>query len=229
MGPSTDFEHLADEHRFLLAHLGKIQRSCTERLARQAAELERLQRENMLLRAEIILRDTARALAANEPGEQETPARAPKRTSPAPRRMGLLIGQVQALVRGRAAARDQNDSRRAAFALTEAVPAYLWEKSVLCVGQHPDGAGFARRMVEMAGGQFMHHATEDTDGDAALEASLKAADLVICQTGCVSHHAYWRVQDYCRRTGKQCLLTEHVGAAVAPVMKAHPAEMRGSW
>jgi hypothetical protein len=41
---------------------------------------------------------------------------------------------------------------------------------------------------------------------AALEASLRAADLVICQTGCVSHGAYWRVQDHCRRTGKPCVL-----------------------
>lgn len=42
--------------------------------------------------------------------------------------------------------------------------------------------------------------------EAALDASLKAADLVICQTRCVSHDAYWRVQDQCKRTGKQCVL-----------------------
>ena len=44
---------------------------------------------------------------------------------------------------------------------------------------------------------------------AALEASLTAADLVICQAGCLSHGAYWRVQDHCRRTGKPCVLVEH--------------------
>jgi hypothetical protein len=42
----------------------------------------------------------------------------------------------------------------------------------------------------------------------AMEASLAAADLVICQVGCVSHDAYWRVQDHCRRTGKQCVLVD---------------------
>jgi len=41
---------------------------------------------------------------------------------------------------------------------------------------------------------------------APLEASLVAADLVICQTGCLSHGAYWRVQDHCKRTGKACVL-----------------------
>lgn len=43
---------------------------------------------------------------------------------------------------------------------------------------------------------------------AALEDVLVAADLVICQTGCVSHDAYWRVQDHCKRTGKQCVLVD---------------------
>ena len=46
------------------------------------------------------------------------------------------------------------------------------------------------------------------DDFAALEADLAAADLVICQTGCMSHGAYWRVQDHCKRTGKACVLVE---------------------
>ena len=45
----------------------------------------------------------------------------------------------------------------------------------------------------------------DVDADA-LEASLTAADLVICQTGCLSHNDYWRVQDHCKRTGKACVM-----------------------
>ena len=45
-------------------------------------------------------------------------------------------------------------------------------------------------------------------GAAVLEASLRAADLVICQTGCLSHGAYWRVQDHCKRTGKACVMVE---------------------
>ena len=42
----------------------------------------------------------------------------------------------------------------------------------------------------------------------ALDESLAAADLVICQTGCISHDDYWRVQDHCRRTGKPCILVD---------------------
>ncbi|GGY14835.1 DUF2325 domain-containing protein [Massilia dura] len=50
------------------------------------------------------------------------------------------------------------------------------------------------------------------DDFAGLEADLAAADLVICQTGCMSHGAYWRVQDHCKRTGKACVLVENADA-----------------
>ena len=55
---------------------------------------------------------------------------------------------------------------------------------------------------------------------ALLEASLAAADLVICQTGCLSHGAYWRVQDHCRRTGKQCVLVAQPDA-LEKVVRLH--------
>jgi hypothetical protein len=49
---------------------------------------------------------------------------------------------------------------------------------------------------------------EPDEAGAWTGASLKAVELVICQTGCLSHDQYWRVQDHCRRTGKPCLLVE---------------------
>ncbi len=61
------------------------------------------------------------------------------------------------------------------------------------------------------------------DADArALEESLMAADLVICQTGCLSHGAYWRVQDHCRRTGKACVVMERPEAL--RIVRLHRAE-----
>lgn len=46
----------------------------------------------------------------------------------------------------------------------------------------------------------------------AFEAGLRAADLVICQTGCLTHGAFWRVQDHCKRTGKPCVVAEQPDA-----------------
>ena len=47
----------------------------------------------------------------------------------------------------------------------------------------------------------------------ALDESLAAADLVICQAGCVSHDAYWRVKDHCKRHGKRCVFVDNPGSA----------------
>lgn len=48
----------------------------------------------------------------------------------------------------------------------------------------------------------------DPDDPVALEAGLNAADLVICQAGCLTHGAYGRLQAHCRRMGKACILVE---------------------
>lgn len=45
-----------------------------------------------------------------------------------------------------------------------------------------------------------------------FDAGLAEADLVICQAGCVSCGDWWRVKDYCSRTGKQCVLVEQPDA-----------------
>lgn len=94
--------------------------------------------------------------------------------------------------------------------------------AVLCVGTQGAHAAVAQRVVEMVGGHFLHHdglGDGDEHDEEALEASLVAADLVICQTGCLSHGAYWRVQDHCRRTGKQCVLVAQPD--VAKVVRIH--------
>lgn len=65
--------------------------------------------------------------------------------------------------------------------------------------------------------------TEQVEALAAqplTAASLAQADWVICQTGCISHDDYWRVQDHCRRTGKPCLLVEPAEAAASGVPSA---------
>jgi hypothetical protein len=210
----TALPGLDREHRALLAQYGEIQKRCSTVIAAQAAEIARLQSQAVRLRAAAMARETALAweredrlaLEAAIPG-------LPKRLTLA-RRVEWLAGRVHDL---QAAMRERlGRSKTPAVAATaETLPAAviaadltpgLHEKSVLCVGEQGAGTTVAQRVIEMAGGHFMHHAGNDLLGEEALEASLVAADLVICQTGCVSHDAYWRVQDHCRRTGKQCVL-----------------------
>ena len=89
----------------------------------------------------------------------------------------------------------------------------LRDKSVLCVGGRPAIVPIYRQLIERTGGHFLHHDGGEEESAARLDASLAAADLVICQTGCVSHGAYWRVKDHCKRTGKQCVFVEKPSAS----------------
>jgi ribosomal protein S4 len=89
----------------------------------------------------------------------------------------------------------------------------LNQQAVLCVGGRSGNVATYRELIEREGAQFAHHDGGLEDNANRLDASLAAADLVICQTGCISHSAYWRVKDYCKRTGKRCVFIDNPSAS----------------
>ena len=89
----------------------------------------------------------------------------------------------------------------------------LSQKTVLCVGGRSGNVASYRDVIERVGGRFAHHDGGQEDNHSILDASLSAADLVICQTGCISHNAYWKVKDFCKRTGKRCVFVENPSAS----------------
>ena len=89
------------------------------------------------------------------------------------------------------------------------MPIRLVDQSVLCVGGRSGNVATYRALIERIGAQFSHHDGGLEDNANRLDSSLAAADLVICQTGCISHSAYWRVKDYCKRTGKRCVFIDN--------------------
>lgn len=92
---------------------------------------------------------------------------------------------------------------------TEPTPVRLENRAVLCVGGRSSSIPIYRTMIERVGAQFAHHDGGLEDSSSQLDASLAAADLVICQTGCISHSAYWRVKDHCKRHGKRCVFVDN--------------------
>lgn len=76
--------------------------------------------------------------------------------------------------------------------------------TVLCVGGLGSATPRYRTLVEQRGGAFLHHDGGVEENIRRLESVVAAADTVICQTGCISHNAYWRVKEQCKRTGKPC-------------------------
>jgi Uncharacterized protein conserved in bacteria (DUF2325) len=91
--------------------------------------------------------------------------------------------------------------------------ATLTDRAVLCVGGRPASVPLYRHIVEKTGGRFLHHDGGEQESQNRLDATLAAADLVICQTGCISHGAYWRVKDHCKRHSKPCVFVENPGSA----------------
>lgn len=172
------------EHAVLLRAYARVQERCSRLLAEQGAMIERLEAQVVRLRGALVARDSAIAIV-----REELAARAAVGNA-LPKRLDALLAPA---------------SRRRVMP-SHGAPADLREKAVLCVGRGEEAPSLARQLVEIAGGRYLHHDGGDDADDPALEAGLRAADLVICQTGCVSHGAYWRVQDHCRRTGKPCVL-----------------------
>ncbi len=89
--------------------------------------------------------------------------------------------------------------------------AALAGKCILCVGGRSGAVEGYRQIVEQRGGRFLHHDGGLEESLHRIDAALSAADLVVCQAGCISHNAYWRVKEQCKRTGKQCVFVKSAG------------------
>jgi hypothetical protein len=86
-------------------------------------------------------------------------------------------------------------------------------KCVLCVGGRSSAVTSYRDVVEQSGGRFLHHDGGLEESLHRIDGALAAADVVICQAGCISHNAYWRVKDLCKRTGKLCMFVKGSGVS----------------
>ena len=232
---SPDSQNLQREHAALLAAYGQAQAHCSRLLAAQAARILYLESEAMRLRAAVILRDTALAWAREDRKALETSIPGLPRRVALARSVTQLMERVQTLMRERLAWQGRAGAAARELETLAEPPAWrpapsavmLREKAVLCVGEDAVALALTRKMVELAGGRYLgHDGGADADGDT-LEASLVAADLVICQTGCVSHGAYWRVKDHCTRTGKQCVLVDKPEALHTLRLQREPLQTDG--
>ena len=177
---------LPQEFLALCRHLGDVQKRCSATVAAQAAQIEALQAQVLRLRAEVIVRDTRLAMAQDALAQWKAAHPSLPRRKAMARHISMLAERIASL------SRECLRWRLAAEAPAQPVQP---ERS-LDVAGHPSAA------------KGKGCAEPDAAPDGTLDANLAAADLVICQTGCISHDDYWRVQDHCRRTGKPCILVD---------------------
>ena len=220
------FNALAEENGVLVRELGKVQERITRAMAEKTAEIEQLQTGLVQARAEAIARDSQisfltqdlEALRASVPQLEER-QRLQQRLDLMAQRLEAADVQNAELRRKLAQAEraapvpERHDTvipiELLASESAQQAVIHLQEKLVLCVGGRSGNVANYRDVVERVGGRFSHHDGGLEDSSTALDANLAAADLVICQTGCISHNAYWRVKDFCKRTGKRCVFVEN--------------------
>ncbi len=235
MAARVDFERyeaLLDENAVLTRELASAQQRSTRQVDEHTRRTDLLQSQVMQMRAQLMARDTT--VAALQADLQTLEAAAPglKSRYELAREVERLMEQRHDQQRGLLQAQQEAERQRrradelaaelqqrdalalvAAADVTTEAPAQLENQAVLCVGGRPASVPIYRQLIEGTGGRFLHHDGGEEDSDAKLDATLAAADLVICQTGCVSHNAYWRVKDHCKRTGKRCVFVESPSGA----------------
>ena len=208
---------VADNAR-LEREVARLQERCNVLGQDKALEGERHEGQLRAARAATIARDgdvqALRAelarLQASIP-ELETRERLAERVAQMEAREQALRAQLAELKAARTPAPVQEMEAAPApiQAVPVAMPVRLENRSVLCVGGRSSSVPIYRNMIERVGAQFAHHDGGLEDSSSQLDASLAAADLVICQTGCISHSAYWRVKDHCKRHGKRCVFVDN--------------------
>lgn len=206
---NDDISQMMLEHRALLHGYGKVQLRCSEQVAVQAKQIEQLAAQVIQLRAQVIARDSALAWAREDQLALET-------SIPGLPTRVALVRQVNALL------------KRVQDLLQERLRWGVLGRLDKSAGDKP------RRQPAQEGFQVSHQSVDGADGVAPidpldselLESSLHAADLVICQTGCITHGEYWRVEDHCKRTGKTCVLVEQPKAL--RIVRIHASGMSES-
>jgi len=221
------FNAVLDENAVLTRELGRTQERSTRLLAEKTNEIALLGTRHMRTQADNIAKDSRIAfltedlaeLKASDPG-REAGTRLQKKLDQMTARQSELEAQNEGLRHMLATATKAlqaltSDQAAKANAVECAEPRvapvalHLNQKNVLCVGGRTGNIANYRDLIERVGGRFAHHDGGLEDSHSVLDASLAAADLVICQTGCISHNAYWKVKDFCKRTGKRCVFVEN--------------------
>jgi len=217
-------EALLDDNHQLQRQLAEAQRRNTRQAAEHAERVEALQAEVMRQRGQRLAADSSLALLREDLQTLREAVPDLDSRSALAQRSAEQAERISTLQRALQQARAEIDGLSArAVALPAppplpaetavAPPVALDNRAVLCVGGRTASVPVYRRLVEGCGGRFLHHDGGEEHSAAQLDSTLAAADLVICQAGCVSHNAYWRVKDHCKRTGKRCVFVETPSAA----------------
>lgn len=81
-------------------------------------------------------------------------------------------------------------------------------KYVLCVGGRGKLYSEYRCLIDSLGGNLLIYRGNQKGDTDRLPGLLTCADMVICPVDCVNHEAYFAVKNFCRKSGKPCVLLD---------------------
>lgn len=224
------FHAVLEENAMLTRELARHQVRYTRFSQEKSQELELLQKQLTQLRAEVIGKDSLitylqsdlQQLKDEIPELSQTKKQQQKLQQALQRQQDLeqqvrelkrQLTQAEALLNHPLSNSKETSAEESLNPATKhrtiPITLELNERNVLCVGGRSGNVANYRDLIEGVGGRFIHHDGGVEDNASLLESSLAAADLVICQTGCISHSAYWRVKEFCKRTGKRCVFIDN--------------------
>lgn len=218
-------EALQEENAILARELAGAQQRSQQQARHYGTQLEMQQAAALRLRAELIQAQTRlQQMQEEHDALRAVSPHLPERQALSQRNRALQeeLRQTRQELREARELREQERERadrasplgvgQATLApeprVPEVNPAQLQGCAVLCVGGRQASVPVYRELIEHRGARFLHHDGGAEDNTSQLDATLAAADLVICQSGCISHNAYWRVKDHCKRTGKRCVFLD---------------------
>lgn len=217
------FNALGRENATLLRELGRIQTRMSDFAQEKTALIDRLngdllKREHELVRLKEELREMELTnlrlsgadlvVRENQELKEEVQRLSLKNSEQAFELTGLRKSISVALKQTKMSSSENLQSATDAPEAKPRVPVALTEKTVFLVGGRLGSLSEYRSTVESSGARFVFHDGGLEQSLSSLESGLQAADYVICQTGCISHASYWKVKDFCKRTGKQCVYVE---------------------
>lgn len=217
------FNALTEEHALVVRELGKLQERSTRLINEKLSELKILGQQLVQLRANSIAKDSQidylrsdlHALQSKT-ADVEYQHRLEQKNHQLDMRIQELEKHNRELKQEILTSKKHKSTPVQTSAILEnprpktiPITLELKQKNILCVGGRPSQVPNYRNLIERGGGRFYHHDGGLEDKQNLLGNSLAAADLVICQTGCISHNAYWRVKEFCKRTGKPCVFVEN--------------------
>jgi hypothetical protein len=217
----TRFAALQKENAALVRELDQSRDKAARAADIKARETARLVAETAALRADLAQRDTAVDALRRELDALQAALPDMRDRERLLRRVDELEARERALSERMVQLRQRfaRERQEAISVLRQPAPVVvpppaapaldLADKTVLCVGGRSGNVPNYRELLEKEGARFMHHDGGLEQASDLLDTSLAAADLVICQTGCISHQAYWRVKDFCKRNGKRCVFVDN--------------------